>query len=80
MKLLLEFLIMNGQKIMCLKLENVTWLDSLNCLAMPLRNFPEAFGFTAQKSRYSHLFNATENMQDVGRATDFSYYGVDELV
>ena len=42
-------LIMNGQKIMCLKTENVTWLDSLNYLAMPLKKLPEAFGLTAQK-------------------------------
>lgn len=36
-KLLPELRIMNGQKIMCLKVENFTWLDSLNYLAMPLR-------------------------------------------
>jgi hypothetical protein len=42
-KLLPELLIMNGQKIMCLKVKNVTWLDSLTYLAMPLRKFPEAF-------------------------------------
>jgi hypothetical protein len=32
MKMLPELLITNGQKIMCLKVENVTWLDSLNYL------------------------------------------------
>ena len=50
MKLLPELLIMNGQKIMCLKVKNVTWLDSLRYLAMPLRKLPEAFGLTVQKS------------------------------
>jgi len=50
MKSLPELLIMNGQKIMCLKVENVTWLDSLNYLAMPLKKLPESFGLTAQKS------------------------------
>jgi hypothetical protein len=49
MKLLPE-LIMNGHKIMCLKAENITWLDSLNYLAMPLRKLPEALGLTAHKS------------------------------
>ena len=29
-------LIMNGQKIMCMKVEGMTWLDSLNYMAMPL--------------------------------------------
>jgi hypothetical protein len=38
MKMLPELLIMNGQ-IMCLKVGNVTWLNSLNYLAMPLRKF-----------------------------------------
>jgi hypothetical protein len=46
MKSLPELLIMNGQKIMCLKVENVPWLDSLNYLAMPLRKLTETFGLT----------------------------------
>jgi len=50
MKLLPVFLIMNGHKIICLKMENVTWLDSLNYLAMPLRKLPEACGLTVVKS------------------------------
>ena len=45
-KLLPELLIVNGQ-IMCLKVANVTWLDSLNYLAMALRKLPEAFGLIA---------------------------------
>lgn len=49
-KMLPGFLNMKGQKIMCLNVENVTWLDSLNYLAMPLRKLPEAFGLTARKS------------------------------
>jgi hypothetical protein len=43
------FLFVNGQKIMCLNVENITWLDSLNYLAMPLRKLPEAFSLTARK-------------------------------
>ena len=58
-----EFLIMNGQKIICLKVENVTWLDSLNYLVMPLRTLPQAFGLTAEKSCYPHLFHTAENMK-----------------
>lgn len=49
MKLLPELLVMNGQKVMCLKVENVVWLNSLNYMSMPLRKFPEAFGLTAEK-------------------------------
>jgi len=47
--LLPEHLILNGQKIMCLNVDNVTWLDSLNYPTMPLRKLPNAFGLTAKK-------------------------------
>ena len=57
MKLLSELLIMNGQKIMCLKLQNFKWLDSLNYPAMQLRWSPEAISMTAAKSWYPNLFN-----------------------
>ena len=63
---------MKGQKIMSSKVENVIWLDSLNYLAMPLRNFPEKFGFTAQKSWYLHLFKTSENIT-VGPEPDVWY-------
>jgi hypothetical protein len=79
MKLLPELLFMNGQKIMCLKVENVTWLDSLNYLTKPLRKLPEEFGLTAQKSSYPHLFNTTENMNCVGPTPDVSYYDVEQM-
>jgi hypothetical protein len=79
MKLLPEQFIMNGQKIMCLKVENVTWLDSLNYLAMQLRKLPETFCLTAKKSWYPHLFNTTENMNSVGPAPDVSYYDIDHM-
>jgi hypothetical protein len=79
MKSLPELLIMNGQKIMCLKVENVTWLDSLNYLAMPLRKLPDAFGLTTQKSWYPHIFNTTENMDYVGPTPNVSYYAIDHM-
>jgi len=79
MKMLPELLIMNGQKIICLKVENVTWLDSLNYLAMPLRKLPEAFGLTPVKSWCPRLFNTAENMKHVGHAPDVSYYDVDQM-
>ena len=50
MKLMSDILIMKRQNIMCLKVENVTWLDSLNYLAMTIRKLPEAFVPSAQKS------------------------------
>jgi hypothetical protein len=74
-----KLLIMNGQKIMCLKVENVKWFDSLNYLAMPLRKLPEAFGLTTQKSWYPHLFNTTGNINYVGPAPNVSYYDIDHI-
>jgi len=79
MKSLPELLIINCQKIMCLKVENITWLDRFNYLAMPLRKLPETFGLTDQKSWYPHLFNTTENMNYVGHAPNVSYYDIDHM-
>jgi hypothetical protein len=79
MKLLPELLITNGLKIMCLKVENVTWLDSLNYLSMPLRKLPEAFGLTARKSWYPHLFNTVQNMNYVSPTPDVSYYDIGQM-
>jgi hypothetical protein len=76
MKLLPELLVMNGQKIMCLKVENVTWLDSLNYMPMALRKLPEASGLSAGKLWNPHLHNTAENMIYVGPAPDVSYYSV----
>jgi hypothetical protein len=57
--------------------ENVTWLESLIYLAMPLRTLPEAFGLTIVKSWYPHLFKTAENMNYVGPAPDILYYDTD---
>jgi hypothetical protein len=62
---------MNGQ-IMCLKVENFTWVDSLNYLAMPPRMLSEALILTTDKSWYPHLFNAVDNVNCVGPAPDVS--------
>jgi hypothetical protein len=44
------FTIINGQKIACMNVENITWLESINYLAMSLKKLPESFGLTARKS------------------------------
>jgi hypothetical protein len=36
--------IMNGLKVVCLRVQHLTFLDSASYLAMPLRKLPEAFG------------------------------------
>ena len=50
-------LILNGQKIICVKIHHVTFLDSISFMPMALRKLTEAFGLSATKSWYPHLFN-----------------------
>jgi hypothetical protein len=50
MKFLPELLVLNGQKVMCLKVKNIRWLDSINHLAMPLQKLSEALGLKTEKN------------------------------
>jgi len=72
-------LILNGLKIMCMKMEHLVFLKSVCFLPCPLRKLPEAFGLTASKSWYPHYFNTEENLDYVGPIPDVSYYGVNEM-
>ena len=54
-------LVMNGLKIMCMKMEYLVLLDSGFFLPCSLRKLPEAFGLTASNSWYPHNFNTEEN-------------------
>jgi hypothetical protein len=72
-------LITTGVKIMCMKVEHNTFLDSLNYLPFPLRKLPYALGLTSRKSWYPHYFNTSENLNYVGAMPDISYYGVDAM-
>jgi len=72
-------IIMNGLKILCLKVEHLVLLDSVSFLPCPLRKLHEACGVSASKSRYPHYFNTEENLNYVGHILDVSYYGVNEM-
>jgi len=72
-------LIMNGLKIMCMKMEYLVFLDSVFFLPCPLSKLPDAFGLTASKSWYPHYFNTEENLDYLGPISDVSYYGVNEM-
>jgi hypothetical protein len=60
MKSLASLLIMNGH-IICLKVENVTWLEGLKYLAMSLRKLPEAFGLGPEIAVTSFLQHYREH-------------------
>jgi hypothetical protein len=79
MKMLPELLIINCQNIICSKVENISWLDSLNYSAMSLRKLPEAFGLTAQKSWFHHLIDTKANTNYLYHAPDVSYYGIYQM-
>ena len=71
-------LMMNGLKIMCMKMDHLVFLDSLSSLTCALRNLPEAFGLSTSKSWDTHYFNTEENLDYVGPIPDISYYGANE--
>jgi predicted protein tyrosine phosphatase len=49
MKLMTEFHLVKEHKIICLKVENVMWLDILNYPVVPLRTLPQAFGLNGRE-------------------------------
>jgi len=57
-------------------IHHVTFLDSISFLPMPLRKLPEAFGLSATKCWYPHLFNTKDNLNHVGSIPDMTQYGV----
>jgi len=72
-------LILNGLKIVSMKIQHMLFIDSVSYLPMPLRKLPEAFGLSVTKSWYPHYFNTNTNLNYVGPIPDVSYYGVDEM-
>ena len=63
-------LIMNGLKIMCMRVEHLLFLYSVHFLPFALRKLPEAFGLTVAKSWYPHYFNVRANLDYVGNIAD----------
>jgi hypothetical protein len=62
-----------------MKMEHLTFLDSVCFIPSPLRKFPEAFGLSSSKSWYPHYFNTEGNLDYVGPMLDVSYYGADDM-
>ena len=63
---------MKGLKIMCMKMEQIVFLDSVFFLPCPLRKLPGSFGLTASKSWYPHYVNTEENLEYIGSFLDIS--------
>ena len=61
-------LILNGLKIVSMKIHHIQFLDSVSYMPMPLRKLPESFGLQASKSWFPHYFN-TKATLDCGTVT-----------
>jgi len=72
-------LILNGLKVVSMKIHHIQFLDSVSYMPMPLRKLPEAFGLQASKSWFPHYFNTNANLDYVGAIPNIRYYGADEM-
>jgi len=64
---------------MYMRVEYLVLLDRISYLSLALPKLPNAFGLTASKSWYQHYFNTQAYLVYVGKITDISYYGEDEM-
>jgi hypothetical protein len=72
-------LILNGLKIVSMKIEHMLFIDRVSYLPMPHAKLLEAFGLVTTKSSYPHYFNKNTNLNYVGPIPEVSYFGVDEI-
>ena len=81
-------IIFRGTKIMSLKVGsglNITLLDSLNFLSMPLADLPKSFGLNEMKKGYfPHLYHIPKHMGDpkflhLPSHPDVSFYDIDSM-
>lgn len=72
--------LMCGWKILKLSWKNITFIDSVSFLQMPLSKFPKAFGLgSIAKGYYPHFFNTELNTNYVGPIPSKEMYGVDNF-
>jgi hypothetical protein len=60
-------LIMNGLKVVCMRVHNLTFFNGASYLAMPLRKLPGAFGLAVLKSWYPYILTRRRNSNMLGR-------------
>ena len=72
--------ILNGTKIILMKMKNVKFLDSLNYLHMPLSALPKAYGLTQiEKGTFPYLFNTSENQNHIGELPPLTSHSPDTM-
>ena len=76
------YCIYNGAKIMFMEIPklSIRFMDSLNFLQMPLKDFPKTFGMNELKKGYfPHYFNKTCNKNYVGSIHSKKHYGYNQM-
>ena len=76
-------LIRKGHKILCMKIKNYKFIDSLSFLQMPLKNLPKSFGLDADhvcKGYFPHKFNKPENWNYDGLHPSIEFYDPDSFI
>lgn len=72
--------ILSGGKVMTIQLGCLKFVDSLNFLAMPLKDMPKTFGMTELKKGYfPHFFNRPENANYIGAYPPITDYDPDGM-
>lgn len=73
-------LVMNGSKILQIKVGRFRFIDSLNFFSVPLSKLPAMFSLQCpSKGYYPHFFNISENLNYIGPFPDASFYGVSTM-
>jgi hypothetical protein len=72
-------LIMDGTKILSMKVEHLVFIYSLNYINMALKSIPKLFDVTCKKGFYPHFYNTHANLDYVGLYPDAEYYGADYM-
>ncbi|KAG8239562.1 hypothetical protein J437_LFUL019255 [Ladona fulva] len=80
MKIIPEVLL-TGTKIMTMRVNNITFKDSLNFLPMPLSKLPKTLniGNDLMKGFFPHFFNTMENVDYVGPLPSKKFYGYETM-
>ncbi|KAG8233074.1 hypothetical protein J437_LFUL013074 [Ladona fulva] len=69
--------LMRGTKIISMRLEGLTFIDSLNFLPMPLAKLPKTFNLdvSIKKGYFPHFFNGVDTQNYVGIIPEKKYFG-----
>ncbi|MDI9312736.1 MAG: DNA polymerase [Limnohabitans sp.] len=73
--------IMNGSKILCIKINNIIFFDSLSFFLQPLSSLPKSFGFEniVIKGYFPFYLNKDESLSYNGSFPDKSLFGIDTM-